>query len=91
MTELASSGEDGAPLQSQKVITDGQWHRVGLVWDGSQRTLCVDGVAVAEDTQNGLAASTSGLYIGVGNDYAPGTFFSGMIDDVRIYNRVVKP
>ena len=32
-----------------------------------------------------------GLYIGVGKDYAPGSFFSGLIDDVRIYNRAVKP
>jgi hypothetical protein len=49
------------------------------------------GVTVAEDTQNGLAASSSGLYVGVGKDFAPGTFFSGLIDDVRIYNRAVKP
>jgi hypothetical protein len=32
-----------------------------------------------------------GLYIGVGKDYASGTFFSGLIDDVRIYNRAVAP
>ena len=78
-------------LISETVITNGEWHRIGLVWDGSQRTLSVDGVAVAEDTQNSLAASSSGLYIGVGKDYAPSTFFSGLIDDIRIYNRAVKP
>jgi len=32
-----------------------------------------------------------GLYIGVDKNYTPGTFFSGLIDDVRIYNRVVSP
>ena len=53
--------------------------------------LCVDGVAVAEDTQDGLGYFGSGLYIGAGKNYAPGTFFSGLIDDVRIYNRVVSP
>jgi hypothetical protein len=29
--------------------------------------------------------------IGCGNGMAPGSFFSGRIDDVRIYNRAVKP
>ena len=89
MTELASAG--GSPLLSDAIITDGQWHRVGLVWHGSQRILYVDGVVVAEDRQDGLEASASGLYIGVGNNYAPGSFFSGLIDDVCIYNRVVSP
>ena len=75
----------------ETIITDEQWHRIGLVWDGSHRTLFVDGLAVADDTQPALEASQMGLYIGVGNNYAPGTFFSGLIDDVRIYNRAVHP
>ena len=52
---------------------------------------CADEVIVAEDTQDGLRASGAGLCIGVGNDYAAGTFLSGLIDDVRIYNRTVYP
>ena len=32
-----------------------------------------------------------GLYLGGGSTLAPGTFFSGLIDDVRIYSRVVHP
>jgi hypothetical protein len=91
MTKLKSSDQLAGSLLSGTVITDGQWHRIGLVWDGSHRTLCVDGVAVAEDTQSGLEASVGGLYIGVGKNYAAGTFFSGLIDDVRIYNRAVRP
>jgi hypothetical protein len=91
MTELKSSDQLAGPLLSETVITDGQWHRIGLVWDGSYRTLYVDGVSVAEDTQPGLEGSQMGLYIGVDKNYAPGTFFSGLIDDVRIYNRVVHP
>jgi hypothetical protein len=91
MTELKSSDQLAGPLVSEAVITDGQWHRIGLVWDGSNRTLCVDGVAVAEDAQPGLDGSTMGLYLGVDKDYAAGTFFSALIDDVSIYNRVVNP
>jgi len=91
MTELKSSDQLANPLVSDTTITDGQWHRIGLVWDGSTRILCVDGFEVAKDTQPGLESSENSLYIGVGKDYAAVTFFSGLIDDVRIYNRAVHP
>jgi N-acetylneuraminic acid mutarotase len=91
MTELKSAGRSGAPLLSQAVITDGNWHRISFVWDGLYRTLYVDGVAVAEDAQDGLSNVGSGFYIGTGKAMSPGTYFSGMIDDVRIYNRAVRP
>ncbi|MFC1604447.1 LamG-like jellyroll fold domain-containing protein [Planctomycetota bacterium] len=91
MTELKCTGRSTGPLFSEAVITDGQWHRIGLVWDGSKRMLYVDSVIVAEDVQTGLAGSNSGLYIGCGKGRESGTFFSGLIDDVRIYNRVVNP
>ncbi|HCO97044.1 MAG TPA: fibronectin type III, partial [Phycisphaerales bacterium] len=65
--------------------------RIGLVWDGSNRTLYVDGVVVAEDTQPSLDGSQMGLYIGTGKGMESGTYFSGLIDDIRIYNRAVSP
>jgi hypothetical protein len=91
MTELRSPGRGGGPLQSQIIITDGNWHRIGFVWDGSNRILYVDGVAVTEDTQDGLGGSDSGLYIGCGKGMETGTYWSGLIDDVRIYNRAIRP
>jgi Tol biopolymer transport system component len=91
MTELKSSDPLAEPLLSETIITDGQWHRIGLVWDGSNRTLCVDGTAVAEDTQPNLEGSKMGLFIGTGKAMEPGTYFSGLIDDIRIYNRAVNP
>jgi hypothetical protein len=55
------------------------------------RVLYVDGIEVARDTQPALAGSTNGLNIGAGNKLEAGTFWSGLIDEVRIYNRAVKP
>jgi hypothetical protein len=78
-------------LVSPAVITDDAWHRIGLVWDGSNRILYVDDGEVARDTQSGLASSTGGLYIGVGSTLTPGSLWCGLIDDIRVYNRVVKP
>lgn len=94
MTELKGTGR-GAELlpPSQAVITDGNWHRIGFVWDGSYRHLYVDGAEVAMDAAplSKLEDAYGGLYFGVGSTLAPDTFFSGLIDDVRIYNRAIKP
>jgi len=79
------------PLASESVIIDGVWHRVGFTWDGSNRILYVDDVEVAKDTQSSLAGSEGGLYIGVGKNREAGTCFSGLIDDVRVYDRAVTP
>ncbi len=52
------------PLPSESVITDGQWHRVGLTWDGTNRTLYVDDVEVAKDNSLAWQAHKAG-YISV--------------------------
>jgi len=91
MTELTIVGRNGRSLNSEAIITDGDWHRIGFVWDGSYRRLYVDGIVVAEDIQDGLQGSNNGLYIGAGQMMQPGSFWSGLIDDVRIYNRVMPP
>jgi len=91
MTDINCVGSSAAPLVSEAVMTDGQWHRVGLVWDGSSRRLIVDDIVVAEDMQTTLESSDRGLYIGVGKEFSADSFFSGLIDDIRIYNRATHP
>jgi hypothetical protein len=79
------------PLVSESGISDGQWHHIGFVWDGSYRILYYDGIQVAKDTaaQNPLKPADGGLHIGAGKTLSAGTFFSGLIDDVRIYDRAL--
>jgi len=91
MTGLRSGGRTSKALSSQAVITDGTWHCICFTWDGSSRRLYVDDILVAEDTDIGLAHSTGDLNIGCGKGTAPSTFFSGLIDDVRIYKRGITP
>ena len=91
MTQLKESGRKSRDLASPKVVTDGQWHRVGLIWDGANRVLVMDGAEVARDTQVGLVGLTGGLYLGAGPTLGPGSFWTGLIDDVYLYNRAVKP
>jgi len=90
-TQLTQSGRGSRDLVSAATITDGEWHRAGLTRDGSTRTLYVDDVQVARDTQAGLAGLAKGLRIGGGLNTEPGSFWSGWIDDIRIYTRVIEP
>jgi hypothetical protein len=90
-TDLKSLGNDGVSLTSDAYILDDQWHRVAIVWDGTNRALHMDGIEVARDTQSALAGSSGNLQIGTGKDCATTTFWFGLIDDVRIYDRVINP
>jgi len=81
-------------MKSGSVVTDDTWHDVAIVWDGSRRYLYVDGKEVAKDTADMTAILSDGnLYIGAGKkpDLDPTSFFSGLIDDVRIYDRAIIP
>jgi hypothetical protein len=91
LTQLREGGRKGRDLLSPAVIVDGEWHRVGFAWNGSNRILYVDDVEVASDTQASLLGSAGGLHIGAGSTLAPDSFWKGLIDDVRIYNQAVKP
>jgi hypothetical protein len=97
LKEPASAGRvptpPGPPLISPIVVTDGDWHRVGFVRDGINRILYVDDVEVARDIAANLesAGAGGGLYIGAGSGLEPSTLWTGLIDDVRIYNWVVSP
>lgn len=93
MTSLTDGARLTSPLVSQTVVTDGSWHRIRLVWDGSHRCLYVDGQEAAVDTRKlgALKFSTGSFLIGAGKALEPGTFWSGLIDDVRFYSRAIKP
>jgi len=76
-------------LESESVITDMQWHHIGLVYNAEslKRRLYVDGGLVAEDeTVVATVPSDGSLYISAGKDLDPASFFLGLIDDVRIYD-----
>jgi hypothetical protein len=89
MTKFTSPRQPLAIGSSEAVITDGKWHRIALVWDGADRILYVDGKEVARDPQPDITVSDGKFIIGASSKV--GTGWSGLIDDVRIYSRVVRP
>jgi hypothetical protein len=91
LVPLGGGRNPPSALQSEFGVTDGQWRHVGLVWDGSRRYLYVDGAEVAKDagTLAPLPSSNAGLRIGTGKDLEAGSFWSGLMDDLRIYNQAL--
>ncbi|GAB3876197.1 hypothetical protein GCM10028824_33470 [Hymenobacter segetis] len=68
----------------------GHWHHVAATFDGTTRTIYLDGVAVGSDTPGGhTVPSPSNLRIGCTNDPSSGAnyeYFNGSIDEVRIWS-----
>ena len=70
-------------------VNDGQWHHVAGVYDGTQKHLYMDGnLDVSENSTGNINNSSYNVNIGE-NAEATGRYWDGLIDDVRVYNRVL--
>ena len=76
------------PNVNGKKVNDGRWHHVAGVRNGGSISLYVDGRLDFQKsvTQNPLASST----YRIGQSHA-GSYFNGVIDEVRISNRARQP
>ncbi|MEV3978275.1 LamG-like jellyroll fold domain-containing protein [Nonomuraea sp. NPDC049758] len=96
---IMSSGSNGSPsafihtssgvnAQAPNYLTLNAWSHVAATYDGSTLRFYVNGVEVATNPTGGdLRIGTSPLRIG-GNS-GSGDYFNGLIDEVRIYNKVL--
>lgn len=82
-TDLGSGGRSGLPLIGDTIVTDGLWHHVALVFDGSLRHLYVDGALSGEDTGNSAMDSITTSMV-IGSSPNRDADWQGYIDDVRI-------
>lgn len=88
---LVSFFREHAPwtkLTSPAPIPLNQWTHVAAVYDGAKRQLYLNGQLVAED-QDAIAIGSGAnlLQLGAGqNQNAPYQFFTGGLDEVRIWN-----
>jgi hypothetical protein len=89
---IAGVSTTGDPwFDATKKVNDDQWHHVAGIYDGTRMTIYIDGIADAYKEATGLiSASTLNLYIGE-NSETTGRYWSGLIDDVRLYNRGLTP
>ena len=76
-------------------VNDGLWHHVAGSFDGTQYNLYVDGKLEATVATSGSISAGTAYYGCIGAHYKkdderdPRRFFEGLIDDVRIYDRIL--
>ena len=77
-----------SPYGIYVTLQDGFWHQLCMSRAGTLQTVTGDGGSVvATSTVSSSAIDTTALYMG--QSYAGGSVFNGIIDDVRVYNRAL--
>ncbi len=80
--------ERGAPVAAEALL-DGEWHFVAATYDGSHITLYFDGEQVGQHPVTGALDVVGGEPAYIGSLAGGSEFFSGGIDDVRVYERAL--
>ena len=76
-------------LLGTREVTDGKWHHVAGVLDGTRMSIFVDGVLDASTGASpNISVNDYSVLIGA-NAQVGGRLFHGQIDDVRIYERAL--
>lgn len=77
-------------VESVHTLTVGTWTHVAGTWDGTTWRIYWNGVLDNSAVNTGPVATTRNVYIGaVDINGSPGQYWSGRVDDVRIYNRAL--
>lgn len=79
-------GGSGGSATTASTITDNKWHHILLTSSSNAQVLYLDGAQTGTASET-LDSSTSG--ISICNPSGGSTGFNGLMDDVRIYNRVL--
>jgi len=79
------SGGAGASASSSESVHWNEWHQLAGTNDGSNLRLYVDGVLKGSGSSAGKTGVSDSAYIG----YASSTYYYGVLDDVRVYNRAL--
>ncbi len=71
-------------------LTTGTWYFVAMTFDGTTHRTYVNGVLEASETEAGSIPSGSNALI-IASNSGSSNFFSGKVDEARIYNRALSP
>jgi concanavalin A-like lectin/glucanase superfamily protein len=91
--EPAGGGTLGGSIElasATSAVPVGRWSDVAVTYDGARVRLYVDGEEVASRARRGtIQRSQDPLWIGGNRPY--GEHFHGLVDEVRVYDRALRP
>jgi Concanavalin A-like lectin/glucanases superfamily/Secretion system C-terminal sorting domain/Low-density lipoprotein receptor repeat class B len=83
---FSTNGLSNVDMTGVTNVNDGRWHFFAAVYDGSSKTLYVDGKVDATSAVTGtLSSSTYPVYFGDNAGFT-GRYFNGDMDEIRIWN-----
>ncbi len=83
---FSTNGLSNVDMTGITNVNDGNWHFFAAVYDGSRKTLYVDGHVDATSPVTGtLGTSTYPVYLGENAGHT-GRYFNGTLDEIRIWN-----
>ncbi|MBI2592368.1 laminin G domain-containing protein, partial [Candidatus Saccharibacteria bacterium] len=91
--DVAIAGADHDVTSNSTSLADGQWHHFVGTYDGQKLLMYIDGVLQTQDadsTAGTVTYNNYNLYFGR-QGVSAGAFYSGVLDEVRFYNRTFSP
>ena len=88
VVQFAELPDDCDDMTTGRDIQDNEWHHLAGTWDGQTISLYIDGeLEKSCECAGELGTNTKKLYIG--SRMGELRFFTGTVDEVRIYNRAL--
>jgi hypothetical protein len=70
-------------------VQDNNWHQLVMIYHNQIKKLFIDGILISE-TPESFQLLVNGL-LEFGRDYPYNRYYTGMLDDIAIYNRALTP
>lgn len=67
-------------------LATGTWYHIAVTYDGSFVRLYLDGTNVGQSAKTGVLGTNSGVSVNIGRNPNASGYFSGRIDEARIYS-----
>ncbi|MER5905942.1 sialidase family protein [Streptomyces mirabilis] len=88
-TRNGAAAPTSASVRTASAYNDGQWHHLAMRRGDGLLTLSVDGTAVGASDVPGSVSRNSPFGVHVGQRMDSRAYFTGAIDEVRVYDRVL--
>ncbi|MEO3857988.1 LamG-like jellyroll fold domain-containing protein [Acrocarpospora sp. B8E8] len=86
---FATDTTEMVTLDGTAPLPTGEWRHVAVTYNGSTALLFIDGTQVSQTAAGGGLVDGGDLHIGANSIW--GEYFSGLIDEVRVYNIAQTP